>query len=85
MRFNKFDEVVSWYERTKPIVSKNHTLSHDVRPIHERKRKWERIKRIDENTYALCDGNYGNHIWGAVMPVQHEYEDRKSTRLNSSH
>lgn len=75
MRFDSFNEVVSWYERTKPIVSKNHTASHDVRPISDRKRKWERIKKIDENTYALCDGNYGNHIWGAVMPVQHEYEN----------
>lgn len=32
MRFNKFNEVVSWYERTKPIISKNHTREHDVHP-----------------------------------------------------
>lgn len=75
MRFNKFNEVVSWYERTKPIISKNHTREHDVRPIGERKRKWERIKRIDENTYALVDGNYGNCIWGQRDPLMHEYEN----------
>jgi len=63
MRFNTFDQVVSWYDRTKPLVSKNHTLADDVRPIGYRNRKWERIKKIDANTYALCDGNYGNCIW----------------------
>jgi hypothetical protein len=75
MRFNKFNDVVSWYERTKPMVSKNHTLEHDVRPIGDRDRKWERIKKIDENTYALVDGNYGNCIWGQRDPVMHELEN----------
>jgi hypothetical protein len=75
MRFNKFDEVVSWYERTKPLVSNNHTKEHDVRPIGERRRKWERIKRIDENTYALLDGNYGNTIWGLPNDVTVAYEN----------
>ena len=44
MRFNTFNEVVSWYERTKPLVSKHHSLANDVRPIGDRKRKWERIQ-----------------------------------------
>ena len=66
MRFDSFNQVVSWYESTKPVVSKNHTKEHDVRPIHDRERKWERIKKIDDNTYALCDGNYGNTIYGPV-------------------
>lgn len=74
MRFDSFDSVVSWYERTKPMISKNHTKEHDVRPIGDRGRKWERIKKIDDNTYALCDGNYGNCIWGN-QPEQHEYEN----------
>jgi hypothetical protein len=76
MRFNTFDSLVSWYEQTKPVVSKNHTRERDVRPIGDRGRKWERIKKIDENTYALLDGNYGNYIWAtAPTPVQHEYEN----------
>lgn len=75
MRFNKFDQVVKWYNNTKPIISKNHTAEHDVRPLGDRKRKWERIKRIDENTYALLDGNYGNCIWGNRDPLMHEYEN----------
>ena len=71
MRFDSFDQVAKWYDMTKPIVSKNHTASHDVRPIGDRKRKWERIKKIDENTYALLDGNYGNTIWGSHYPPEH--------------
>ena len=64
MRFDSFNEVVSWYERTKPMISKHHEKYHDVRPIGARNRKWERIKKIDDNTYALLDGNYGRTIWG---------------------
>ena len=75
MRFNTFDQVAKWYADTKPVLSKNHTREHDVRPIGDRGRKWERIKRIDENTYALCDGNYGNCIWGNSDPLMHEYEN----------
>jgi hypothetical protein len=75
MRFDKFEQVVSWYERTKPMISKHHTKEHDVRPIGDRGRKWERIKKIDENTYALLDGNYGNTIWGSIHPEQHAWEN----------
>ena len=52
MRFNTFNEVVSWYERTKPLVSKHHSLANDVRPIGDRKRKWERIRKVDAETYV---------------------------------
>lgn len=58
MRFNTFDEVVSWYEQTKPLISKNHDAECDVRPIGSRRRKWERIKKISDTEYALLDGNY---------------------------
>lgn len=75
MRFITFDQVAAWYDTTKPIISKNHTAVHDVRPIGQRKRKCERIKRIDANTYALCDGNYGNYIWGQITATQHAYEN----------
>lgn len=60
---NTFDEVESWYTRTKPMVSKHHTLGSDVRPIGERRRKWERIIKIDDNRYALHDGNYASRLW----------------------
>lgn len=76
MSFRTFEQVVVWYEQTKPIISKNHTKDDDVRPIAARDRKWERIKKIDDNTYALCDGNYGNTLWASQnTPIMNEYEN----------
>ena len=75
MRFNTFDDVVSWYERTKPVISQYHTKEADVRPVANRRRKWERIKKIDANTYALVDGNYGNTIWRSANANDHLYEN----------
>jgi hypothetical protein len=54
MTLNTFDEVVSWYNRTAPIRGKR--KAWDLRPIGARKRWWERIVKIDDNTYALHDG-----------------------------
>ena len=65
MRFNTFNEVVSWYERTKPLVSKHHSLANDVRPIGDRKRKWERIRKVDAETYVLLDGYYGSTMFNS--------------------
>lgn len=74
MRFNTFNEVVSWYERTKPIVSKNHTLADDVRPIGNRKQKWERIRKVDAETYVLLDGYYGSTMYGNNGRGDAQYE-----------
>jgi hypothetical protein len=74
MRFNKFDEVVKWYEQTKPIVSKNHTREDDIRPIGARRRKWERIKKVDAETYLLLDGNYTRPSYQKNNPSYDGYE-----------
>jgi hypothetical protein len=58
MRFNTFNSVVAWYEATKPMLSKNHKVEDDVRPIGARNRKWERIRKVDPETYCLLDGFY---------------------------
>lgn len=63
MRFDTFDEVASWYARTKPMISKHHTVQDDVRPIGNRSRKWERIKKVSDTCYALLDGCYGRTMW----------------------
>ena len=53
-----FDQVADWYAKTKPVLSKKHTLAQDIRPIGKRSRKWERIIKVDDRTYALsCGGN----------------------------
>jgi hypothetical protein len=55
MRLNTFDEVASWYNKTAPI--RGARKAWDLRPLWDRKRWWERIIKIDDNTYALSDGN----------------------------
>ena len=58
MRFDTFAEVKKWYDETKPIVSKNHGLMDDVRPLNQRRYKWERIVKLSETKYAIVDGSW---------------------------
>ena len=58
MKFDTFDSVVSFYNATKPVVSVNHKKEDDVRPISERRYTYRRIKKYDDNCYALLDGDY---------------------------
>ena len=55
---NSFADVEAKYNNTKPMVSKNHTVSQDIRPAGNRKRKWERVKKISGDCYILLTG-YG--------------------------
>ena len=61
--FSSFDDVVKHYESIKPIVSKHHKLEDDIRPIGDRRRKYERIVKISKNCYALSEGYH----WGDEM------------------
>ena len=54
---NTFDKVAACYESIKPIRGKQHK-DQDVRPLGDRARKWERIKKINNNCYLLMDGYY---------------------------
>lgn len=65
-KLNSFDEVAETYAKTKPMVSKNHTVEQDVRPIGKRARKWERIIKVNDHCYALSCGGYADPVfnWG---------------------
>ncbi len=52
---NTFDKVAACYESITPIRGKQHK-DQDVRPLGDRNRKWERIKKINDNCYVLTDG-----------------------------
>jgi hypothetical protein len=76
--FNKldsFDEVAERYAKTAPVLSKNHTLEQDVRPVGKRSRKWERIIKINDNCYALSCGGYADPVftWGGSSESQKAY------------
>lgn len=66
LHINCFADVEARYNNTKPMVSKHHTLEQDVRPIGKRARKWERVVRVDANTYALSCGGFADPVftWG---------------------
>lgn len=60
-----FDQVAEKYHSTKPVVSKNHTVEQDVRPIGKRNRKWERIKKVSDDCYLFIDSyGYGDDVFG---------------------
>ena len=53
---NTFKEVEWDYTCTNPVVSKYHTKEQDVRPLGNRRKKWERIVKVNDNCYALLSG-----------------------------
>ena len=58
-------DVVSLYDSVKPMVSKNHSIEEDLRPIGQRRRKWEHITKQEDiygTTYRIEDGNGGTAL-----------------------
>ena len=58
-RASTFKEIVELYESITPI--RGERASADIRPIEERRYSFRRIKKYDENCYALLDGDYSAH------------------------
>ena len=67
---NCFEQVEACYNNTKPIISKNQTLQHDIRPIGDRGRKYERIAKVSDTCYMLLNGELGDN-----MTWYYKYED----------
>ena len=62
-----FDKVAACYESITPIRGKQHK-DQDVRPLGDRNRKWERIKKINANCYVLTDGYHsGDEVFSGYM------------------
>lgn len=55
---DNWNAIESLYHHIKPLVSCKHSKEQDIRPLDDekRRRKWERIKKINDNCYALLDG-----------------------------
>ena len=61
---NTFNKVAAHYDAVKPLRGK--LAPRNVRPIGDRARKWERIKKINNNCYVLMDGYYsGDDVFKA--------------------
>ena len=61
-RLNNFSAVAKHYDSIKPVISKRHTREQDVRPLGDRNRKWERVKKLSDDCYAFYDGDIGDPI-----------------------
>jgi len=55
--FETFAEVEAYYNKIKPLRGADNA-GKDIRPIGDRKRKWERLVKISDNCYALSDGHH---------------------------
>ena len=60
-RISSFAEVESIYSKTKPMRGKN--KGKDVRPIADRARDHERVKKISANCYLLMNGGYYDDVF----------------------
>jgi len=70
MRFNTFDQVAQWYNNTKPLGGADNK-GLDIRPIGARRYKHSRIKKYDENTYALLDGYFDPDFGRTLTPIEY--------------
>ena len=57
-RINSFAEAEARYNDVKPVISKNHTKGDDIRPVGDRRRKWERIVKVSDTCYELTVTDY---------------------------
>ncbi len=56
LHINNFAEVEQYYHSIRPVISKNHSKADDIRPLHNRSTKHERIRKISDDIYLLMDG-----------------------------
>ncbi len=70
--YRSFAEVVAHYDRITPLRGAQNK-GKDIRPIGDRRRKYERIVKISNSCYALSDGYhfgdkyFGRFIYGAQV------------------
>jgi hypothetical protein len=80
LKLNNFKEVAARYDDIKPVISKNHTWEQDIRPLSQRRYKWQRIKKLSDTCYAFLDGySFGDDVfkwWGApnATPTSRELQ-----------
>ena len=53
---NSFDEVAKKYEETKPL--RGARASENIRPLTNRAYWWNRISKVSDTKYILCDGHW---------------------------
>lgn len=83
MRFDTFEQVKAWYESTKPIISKNHTALDDIRPLNERRYKWERIVKLADNKYAIVDGSWSPLTYNTQSAAERDFNQEVIEKMGT--
>ena len=83
MRFDTFEQVKAWYESTKPIISKNHTALDDIRPLNERRYKWERIVKLSDNKYAIVDGSWSPLTYNTQSAAERDFNNEVIEKMGT--
>lgn len=78
---NSFDGIVNIYNNIKPLVGKR--AAHDIRPLQRRSKWYERIIKVDDNTYVLSDGDY-SYSFGNPSHSERDKEDARFVTLHGS-
>ena len=84
LNINNFAEVEQYYHSIKPVISKNHSKADDIRPLHNRSTKHERIRKISDDIYLLMDGYaYGDDQfhWSWQAPAEMCFTDDSRKQL----
>ena len=69
--YRSFAEVVAHYDSITPLRG-SINAGKDIRPIGDRRRKYERIVKISDSCYALSDGyHFGDEHFGYWFHGQH--------------
>ena len=76
-RLSSFDAVANAYNEIKPI--RGARAGEDLRPLAERRYWWNRVTKLSDNKYALCDGYWAwvgtVNIHAQTAPIIWERKD----------
>ena len=84
-----FNAVAETYEHIKPVNERHWRKgkSRDIRPLGNRNNKFDKIRKVDSDTYVFLDGGYGDPITffgheGDGENKYKSYEDYSQQELN---
>jgi hypothetical protein len=77
-RLSSFNDVAKAYADIKPI--KGARIKEDLRPLNQRRYWWNRIIKVNDNKYLLCDGHWAwqnmtDDVREQTCPIMWERKD----------
>ena len=79
-----FAEMTERYNKTKPVISKNHTREDNIKPVGRRSRKWEHMIKVSARKYMIydgyCEGDPKFRHWGS-RNGRHQITEKETLAL----